>query len=518
MKVLLLEHPRLPSSDHVNDVANAPLSACLMTGYVAACLRRAGLEAEVLEAHLEGITFKETSERVLGKNWDILGVHLVYFWEKTDHAFQLLQKISQKAGSRPIVLYGFYPTFAYREILTHYPFIAAVVVGEPEGTFLGFCKATKKRGSTLSAGTIAGIACRNGPGIVKGPPRQLVGNLDTLPFPVHSDLFLEKVGVNILASRGCYGRCSFCYINPFYGEGSKWRGRSPENVVKEGVSLLSRSKYLYFYFVDGNFFGPGDAGQRRAKEIARLLCERADATFGMECRVNDIQQPSLSFLAKAGLKDVFLGVEGASARSLRRMHKGISMAQTDRALTLLRDYGIEPTVGFIMFEPQACLQDIRANFSYLASRRLLTKLENTANLLYHPHIALMGTDSYWRLKRSGRLFFKAPIPYEGSFSHKDERVGFLYDVISPVSRYALKAMPPTPSSLLPGRRASSHDEPDPGTRDEINDCLVEFFEQTLRKLELNALTLTGSVKEELISKGIETIDGKLPNVRAAHAT
>jgi hypothetical protein len=55
-------------------------------------------------------------------------------------------------------------------------------------------------------------------------------------------------------------------------------------------------------------------------------------------------------------------------------------------------------------------------------------------------------------------------------------------------------------------------------RDEINDCLVQFFEQTLRKLELNTLTLTGSGKEKLISNGIEAIDGKLSNVRAAHAT
>jgi len=50
MRIILLEHPRVPSAAHFNDIANTPLWSCLMTGYAASSLREAGFDAKIVDA------------------------------------------------------------------------------------------------------------------------------------------------------------------------------------------------------------------------------------------------------------------------------------------------------------------------------------------------------------------------------------------------------------------------------------------------------------------------------------
>ena len=87
-------------------------------------------------------------------------------------------------------------------------------------------------------------------------------DLDALPFPLRTEALLRLSEVNILGSRGCYGRCTFCYINTFFNCASRaaaagrWRKRSPENIIEEMDAIISRTGSRTFYFADPNFFGP----------------------------------------------------------------------------------------------------------------------------------------------------------------------------------------------------------------------------------------------------------------------
>ena len=44
MKILLLEHPRSINPERCNDIANTPLSSCLLTGYAAGVLKKAAMK------------------------------------------------------------------------------------------------------------------------------------------------------------------------------------------------------------------------------------------------------------------------------------------------------------------------------------------------------------------------------------------------------------------------------------------------------------------------------------------
>ena len=236
--ILLCEHPRISSDAHFNDVANAPLSACLMSGYIASILRQHDYTVDIYEGYLAGDSFEESFLKLSRADYDLLGVHAVYFWEHTPELFSFLRRLKSVRPEAPLVLYGVFPTFCSTEILQHYAFIDAVIIGEPEETFLDCAACFTRSGGLPAAGEIPGLACMHG-GILKaGRRRPLIEPLDGLPFPVRSELFTAALGGIVLGSRGCSGRCAFCCINPFYGGESLWRGRSAMNVAAEIETLL----------------------------------------------------------------------------------------------------------------------------------------------------------------------------------------------------------------------------------------------------------------------------------------
>src|SRR3989338_841422 len=397
--ILLLEPPRPPDSSRSQEVVNAPLSACLFSPYIVSLLRSKGIDVELLDAHLLGLsvqdTLKELAKKFAGAycNTPLLGVHLVYLWEKTEEVFALLSKIKSLNPRVHINLYGYYPTFAFREILGRYPFIDSVTLGEPEYPFLELAQViTQLPPTPYSLPPIKGLAFRNAELCTPHPAPHTPP--DGLPFPDRSllPLYQEKgLATYILGSRGCYGRCTFCYVSPFYGG---WRGRSPQNIFEE-LKDLYENGVRYFYFADANFFGPGRAGRERARELADIILkERLNIRFGMECRANDLEEDSLSRLVEAGLREVFLGIESACDPTLKRFRKDTSQEVNRRAIGLLRHFGIEPNLGFIMFEPHTSLKDIRTNFAFLKDTGLLRSPAITAHLLSHKQTLFMGTADY----------------------------------------------------------------------------------------------------------------------------
>jgi hypothetical protein len=452
-----------------------------MSGYLFSSLREHGIETELCDCYATNRSLSHMVKAVKERECDLLGVHLVYSWENTQNVLPALHEIGSRV-SVPIIVYGFYPTFAYQTLLESYPSITYVIRGEPEDTFVRLCSALK-RGA--DPGSVKGIAFRRDNALVATERPRPIDNLDGLPFPHRTEeqRALTQDGINVLGSRGCYGSCSFCYINNFYGVKGSWRGRTPGNIYEEVTMVSAAYPEEYVYFVDANFFGPGTGGQERAVQIAELLKTVKGLTFGMECRVNDIKETSLKHLVDAGLRHVFLGVESASTSCLKRIKKNTTVQQARSALALLRSYGIEPHIGFIMFDPDSELHDIRANFNFLISHNLLSGLSKTVDLLYHPEIVLMGTDNYRLLASDGRMELSPHSDYQGAYRFKDRRVKCLADTISPVCHYLLKLMDRDDSPLYWRNHHSGDNNALDHLEKRLTAWLTELFEKLLVRLE-----------------------------------
>ncbi len=490
MKILLLEHPRSITRERCNDIANTPLSSCLLTGYSAGMLQSKGHDVEIIEGYLDKLSYEEIGDSISTAKPDLLGVHMVYHW-KEDHAlFDFLARIKREIPVSAITAYGFYPTVAFKNILEQCRAIDSVIIGEPEMPFAELASLVPPgRPATL----IPGLAARDGSGSIRHLQQKPVEDLDGLPFPVRTEALSRLSEVNILGSRGCYGKCTFCYINSLYGPGPSWRGRSPENIIAEIDAVITERAAGDFYFTDPNFFGPGRKGQERALRIASLLKKR-NIRFGIEGRVNDIHDKTIGALVDAGLRHILIGLESGRDASLKRMNKMTSVAQNEKALGILRKHGVEPNVGFIMFEPDSSLADVRVNFEFLRRNDLLRNLPVTANVLYHHQIILEGTEAYDHLRKEGRLDTPAS-SYEGTAYFKDPAVAALADTMRQVTNTLFSHM----EGIWSGRVM----EP-PGARGRyarINRLLAALFEDTLSALEKGERP--GKEEVETLVQGVE---------------
>jgi radical SAM superfamily enzyme YgiQ (UPF0313 family) len=367
-----------------------------MPGYVAAVLQREGLLPKFIDAPSMGWSLAQTLEELscsMAPDLCLLTTQVVYSFENTELIFRFLQQLKELNPRLHINLFGYYPTFAYDLILAEYPFIDSITLGEPEITIAELGSALREKQDWRR---VPGIAYRTSTGgIIKGAYRPPVAELDSLPFPWRTGRENGSTFIYIQGSRGCYNRCLFCYINPFYGHHSKWRGRSPENIVQEMTTLLEVSEGKPFYFADPNFFGPGVLGQLRAIKLARLIKDRIHGIiFGFETRANDIQEGSIALLTEAGLRYIFLGIESGSQHWLDKMQKNITVADNIRALKICRKYGLEISTGFIMFAPFSTLRDIKENLAFLKDQGLLHTPTTTSHVLYHPTFILRGHPLY----------------------------------------------------------------------------------------------------------------------------
>jgi anaerobic magnesium-protoporphyrin IX monomethyl ester cyclase len=228
-----------------------------------------------------------------------------------------------------------------------------------------------------------------------------------------------------------------------------------------------------FYFVDPNFIGPGQKGRDRIRHLAALL-RPLGITFGMETRPNDLDEDILDCLVAAGLRSLLLGIESGSAAVLGRLHKSASRNASERAITLCRSVGTEPEVGFLMFVPDATIEDLERNLEFLQSNNLLDRLERTANLLCHCQIVLMGTSDYRHFKEQGRLTAAGPFGFEGEVSFMDERVQWTSELAAHACLSALREMSVPESPVYWCKSGDSRSG-------RVNEYLVSLFEQLLKE-------------------------------------
>jgi anaerobic magnesium-protoporphyrin IX monomethyl ester cyclase len=472
MKILLLEHPRSVSHDRCNDIANTPLSSCLLSGYAAGMLVEKGHAVEIVEGYLDKLSYGAILDIVSVMKPDILAVHLVYHWQKDIALFNFLDTIKNEGTVSSVTVFGFYATISYAKILKEYIAVDSVIVGEPERPFADLADAAMFKNYTPC---IPGLALRDGFGGIRLQTPDPIADLNSLPFPVRTAAMNTLSEVNLLGSRGCYGKCTFCHINSFYGSKNPWRGRSPENIAAEIDVIVAEQGLRDFYFTDPNFFGPGQMGQDRALRIAYLLKPK-NICFGIEGRVNDIRDETIGALVDAGLRHILVGLESGKDESLKRMNKMTTVAQNENALAILRKHGVEPNVGFIMFEPDSTPDDLRINLEFLKRNDLLKNLSITANVLYHHQIVLEGTQAYNDLSKDNRLVLGST-SYEGIAYFNDPQVAVLADIMRQTTNILFDRM----DGIWSGNVISP-----PGMQeryDHVNYLLVKVFEDSLEHLE-----------------------------------
>jgi hypothetical protein len=490
MNVIVLEHPRIPSEIHFNDIANTPLWSCLMAGYAAAALREKGMRVSLLDARRQG--FDDAAREVLDHCPALLCIHAVYFWEQTPRLLDFVERLRDRGYSGHINLFGFFPSLAWKALLKTALGVDSIAVGECEATLCELARC-------LSTGTpwqqVPGIARGHGRAAGLAGHRIPIADPDRLPHPERRLAAGETVSV--LASRGCYNHCRFCPVPAFYTHGARWRGRQPKNIIAE-IAELKEQGGRDFYFVDPNFIGPGRKGKHRALELARRLVP-LEIGFGMETRANDLDAELITLLRSAGLQSLLMGIESGSADVLGELNKGGSIQIAERAIDHCRMAGIEPEIGFLMFVPDSTLADLAANLAFLKRNRLLDRLDRTANLLCHRQIVFMGTSGYQRFKAQGRVTASGCFGFQATIRYRDPRVHWIAQVMGYACLMILKQTG-IPESPLYWEKHTDWHQVRP-----INDYLVDLFHRLLEDAAAYGAIAFPGPQTQIIETDIATL-------------
>jgi len=272
---------------------------------------------------------------------------------------------------RTVIAGGHFASCAAAELLRDYPQLDLVVIHEGERTLAELADLPRWTPETLAG--VRGIVFRGGDGIVTTPPRGIVEDLDTLPWPDRSGPARLIVGVPtayMMGSRGCVSDCDYCAISTLHrlAPGKRFRQRDPGQIAEEMSWLYHERGVRQFVFHDDNFLIP--SVQRNLDRIDAL--DRAIRRAGLrhiglvlKCRPADVEPEVFRRLREMGLLRVFLGIESGTPEGLASLGRRQTVADAHRALQVCEDLGISTQYTIIMFHPEATPRTMRADLSFV---------------------------------------------------------------------------------------------------------------------------------------------------------
>ena len=336
-KVLLVNIPYYHAG-----CAEAPLGLA----YVAAVLEREGVDVDLLDAHALGMDVEDILSYVAEKRPAVVGLTVMTFMLK--NARRLAARIKEMHRPPLVVFGGAHPTILPEESITRWG-ADVCVRGEGERTVIELMERLEEGPERWQ--DIAGLSFRLGGRIVHTAQREMIQDLDTIPFPAHHLLPMERYQTihtgrkrfaTVMTSRGCPGLCMFCY-RPF---GNELRCRSLDNVMDEVRRLVERYRVEEISILDDAFT---ENRERVAEFSERMLGSGLNLAWrlGNGTRVDLIDEPLLRLMKRAGCYEVAFGVESGDDEVLRKIGKRITTSQIEAAFGACRKVGMD-TIGFFM--------------------------------------------------------------------------------------------------------------------------------------------------------------------------
>lgn len=267
-----------------------------------------------------------------------------------------LAKLIKKIDSKIIVVGGgVHPTVCPDEILNG-GYFDYLVRGEGEYTMLELAKALRR---DKPVDCINGISYKHDNKIIHNPARELIENLDDLPWPANhlilniKDMMPDDFAY-VMASRGCPYQCIFCVAHKIWSR--KVRFRSPRNVVDEIKLIKQNYSPVYFHFQDDSF----TLDSKFIDELCNLLIkEKINIRWVCETRVDLADDQMLKTMRQAGCFKVILGVESGSPLTLSKIKKHISLEQVRKAVRLCKKNKLETSIFFLIGFPWETEKEIK---------------------------------------------------------------------------------------------------------------------------------------------------------------
>ncbi len=216
---------------------------------------------------------------------------------------------------------------------------------------------------------VAGLSYRKDGKIIHNPERELIANMDDLPWVTDvykRDLQIEKYSIGYLkepylsfyTGRGCPAQCIFC-LWPQTIAGHRYRVRTPDNVAAEMAHAQKLFPQVQEFFFDDDTF---TANLPRAREIAKRL-KPLGLTWSCNSRAN-VNYETLKLMKDCGLRLLLVGYESGNQGILNNIKKGITIEEARQFTKHCKELGIVIHGTFILGLPVETPETIEETIRY----------------------------------------------------------------------------------------------------------------------------------------------------------
>jgi len=388
-KILLVQASKLNS---INPEASQPLG--LM--YLASALRKwATVAVSIVDLRIETTPLYETLERFKP---DIIGIS--GFTQNAKTIQNSAETVKNFRRTIPVVIGGPHAT-AYWDDMLKDKNVDIIVRGEGEFTILELVNAL---GSGSGLTQINGLAIRKNSSAYLTPSREIISNLDILPFPAWDLIDNKKYYYNpklvhlrakenymaVFSSRGCPYQCSYCH-NMF---GKKFRPRSPENVFEEIHLLYKNYGVRQIEFWDDIF----NFDRKRAEKILYLIRVSGmnmKLSFPNGLRSDLLDKDLLKKMKEAGTVHIGVAVETASSGLQKAIHKNLNLEKVKDIISQISKLGILARGFFILGFPKETKREMKKTINFA----LKSSLHMASFFVLNPY---KGTQIYFEVKKLNR--------------------------------------------------------------------------------------------------------------------
>ena len=329
--------------------------------YLSAFLKEHGVNVVVYDERIDGP--ENLRDFINRERFDLIGV--TAFSYSLRNVYSVLNRIKEITDI-PIVVGGPHVSVSKGDILEK-TCAGFAVKHEGEHTTLELLNALTTPGSDF--GAIDGLIWRRGSEVVENRNREMIEDLDDLPYPDYESFGIERYPcfesktVPLITQRGCPYQCNFCSVPVSMGQ--LFRYRSPDGVIAE-IQYWYDKGYRHLSINDDVF----NIRRDRVIDICKLIKDRGlKITWELYngIRVNVADEELLRAMKEAGCVLISYGCESGNPRILKVIKKGLTLEQVSRAVELTHKVGIRCSVNFIIGHPTETYEEAKESLSFAKS-------------------------------------------------------------------------------------------------------------------------------------------------------
>ncbi|MDD6037719.1 MAG: B12-binding domain-containing radical SAM protein [bacterium] len=350
-------------------------------------------------ASIAEYTINHSVEEILGSIYehhpDVI-CFSCYIWN-ISYVKELVAELYKLRPKLPIWLGGPEVSFCAKELLSEYPQITGIMIGEGEQTFVELCACIENE---KSIDGVAGIVWRREDGeIVENPMRELL-SMDDLPFCYEKLERFENRIIYYETSRGCPFSCSYCLSSV----DKKLRMRSLSLVYPE-LQFFFDHKVPQVKFVDRTF--NCDHGHAMGIWSYLKAHDNGVTNFHFEIAADLLREDELALLEtmRPGLVQFEIGVQSTHEPTIHEIRRTMNLDRLSEAVMRVhRANNIHQHLDLIAGLPFEDYETFKKSFDAVYSLR-------PQQLQLGFLKVLRGSYMYEQAKAYGLLYRDMP-PYE----------------------------------------------------------------------------------------------------------